>query len=50
MIEVGGQQAANARSEAAGNTARERERTNSQSDGPATLAGRNPQGEGRRVE
>ena len=50
MIVVGGQQAANARSEAGGNTARERERTNSQSDGVATLEGRNPQGEGRRVE
>ena len=40
-------QAADSNSNLAGNRARDTERTNSQSDGPATTTGRNPKGEGR---
>jgi hypothetical protein len=40
-------QATDARANLAGNRQRDAERTNSQSDGAATLDGRNPQGEGR---
>jgi hypothetical protein len=40
-------QATDARANLAGNRQRDAERTNSQSDGEATLDGRNPQGEGR---
>jgi PBSX family phage portal protein len=40
-------QATDARANLAGNRQRDTERTNSQSDGAATLDGRNPQGEGR---
>jgi PBSX family phage portal protein len=40
-------QATDARANAAGNRARDTERTNNQSDGVATVSGRNPQGEGR---
>jgi len=40
-------QATDARANLSGNRERDRQRTNSQSDGPATIDGRNPQGEGR---
>jgi PBSX family phage portal protein len=40
-------QAADARANLAGNRERDTERTNNQSDGDATISGRNPQGEGR---
>jgi len=40
-------QATDAAANSAGNRARDTERNNSQSDGPATTTGRNPQGEGR---
>ena len=40
-------QATDARANTAGNRARDTERTNNQSDGVATVSGRNPQGEGR---
>jgi PBSX family phage portal protein len=40
-------QATDARANLSGNRQRDTERTNTQSDGPATIAGRNPQGEGR---
>jgi hypothetical protein len=40
-------QATDARANAAGNRARDTERINNQSDGVATVSGRNPQGEGR---
>ena len=40
-------QATDAAANFAGNRARDTERNNSQSDGPATTTGRNPQGEGR---
>ncbi len=46
-FEMSPRQATDARANAAGNRARDTERTNSQSDGPATTTGRNPQGEGR---
>ena len=46
MIDLSPQQSANARSQASGNTERQRERTNQQSDGVATIDGRNPKGEG----
>jgi PBSX family phage portal protein len=46
-FEMSSRQATDARANAAGNRARDTERTNSQSDGPATTTGRNPQGEGR---
>jgi PBSX family phage portal protein len=45
---MGAKQAADAR--ANGSRQRDAERTNNQSDGPATLGGRNPQGEGRSSE
>ena len=40
-------EAADARANFAGNRERDSERTNNQSDGEATISGRNPQGEGR---
>mgnify|MGYP000971670452 CR=1 FL=1 len=40
-------QATDASANSSGNRARDAERTNSQSDGPATTSGRNPKGEGR---
>ncbi len=43
-------QAADARADVAGNRQRDAERANNQSDGPATISGRNPQGEGRASE
>ena len=46
-LELNARQAADARANLAGNRARDTERQNNQSDGPATIAGRNPQGEGR---
>ena len=46
-FEMSPRQATDARANAAGNRARDTERNNSQSDGPATTTGRNPQGEGR---
>jgi len=46
-FEMSPRQATDARANAAGNRARDTERNNSQSDGPATVTGRNPQGEGR---
>jgi len=50
MIDLSPQQSANARSQASGNTARQRERTNEQSDGPAAIEGRNPKGEGSKTD
>ncbi len=49
MVDLSPGQQAQQRSEARGNTARDRERTNEQSDGPATIAGRNPKGEGEKT-
>ena len=46
-LELNPRQAADAKANISGNRARDTERTNNQSDGPATIAGRNPQGEGR---
>jgi PBSX family phage portal protein len=46
-FEMSPRQATDARANSAGNRARDTERNNSQSDGPATTTGRNPQGEGR---
>lgn len=46
-FEMSPRQATDARANASGNRARDTERNNSQSDGPATTTGRNPQGEGR---
>ena len=46
-FEMSPRQATDARANLSGNRARDTERTNSQSDGPATTTGRNPQGEGR---
>ena len=46
-FEMSSRQATDARANASGNRARDTERNNSQSDGPATTTGRNPQGEGR---
>ena len=43
-------QSADARANLAGNRQRDAERSNEQSDSPATLEGRNPQGEGRSAE
>ena len=40
-------QATDARADLAGNRQRDTERTNNNSDSPSTIAGRNPQGEGR---
>jgi len=50
MVEMSPQQQASQRQNAEGNSARQRERTNAQSDGPATIEGRNPKGEGEKVE
>ena len=44
---LGARQAADANANLAGNRARDAERSNNQSDGAATVAGRNPKGEGR---
>ena len=46
-FEMSPRQATDSRANLAGNRSRDAERTNSQSDGPATVTGRNPQGEGR---
>jgi PBSX family phage portal protein len=46
-FEMSPRQATDSRANASGNRARDTERNNSQSDGPATTTGRNPQGEGR---
>jgi PBSX family phage portal protein len=43
-------QAADTRADLSGNRERDTERSNNSSDGPATLSGRNPQGEGRASE
>ena len=45
-FEMTPRQATDARANNAGNRARDAERTNNQSDGPATTSGRNPKGEG----
>ena len=50
MVDLSPQQQANARQNAAGDSARQRERTNAQSDGAATIDGRNPKGEGPKTE
>ena len=50
IIEMSPKVAQNQKTEAEGNTARDRERVNQQSDGPATIDGRNPKGEGRKTE
>jgi len=49
-FEMSSRQATDARSNLAGNRERDAERTNNQSDGPATTSGRNPQGEGNSSE
>ena len=46
-LQLTARQAADTRANTAGNRQRDTERTNNQSDGPATVAGRNPKGEGR---
>jgi PBSX family phage portal protein len=46
-FEMSPRQATDTRANSSGNRARDTERSNSQSDGPATTTGRNPQGEGR---
>ena len=46
-FEMSPRQATDSRANTSGNRARDTERNNSQSDGPATTTGRNPQGEGR---
>jgi PBSX family phage portal protein len=46
-FEMSPRQATDARANLSGNRERDTERNNSQSDGPATTTGRNPQGEGR---
>ena len=46
-LELNARAAADARANISGNRARDTERTNNQSDSPTTIAGRNPQGEGR---
>jgi len=50
MVEMSPQQQASQRQNAEGNSARQRERTNAQSDGVATIDGRNPKGEGTKTE
>lgn len=45
-FEMSSRQATDARANLAGNRQRDTERSNNQSDGPATTSGRNPQGEG----
>ena len=47
FLELNARQAADERANLAGNRQRDTERSNNQSDGPATTSGRNPQGEGR---
>ena len=49
-FEMAPRQATDARANLAGNRARDSERTNEASDSVATTTGRNPQGEGRRVQ
>jgi PBSX family phage portal protein len=49
-FEMSPRQATDARANLAGNRERDAERTNNQSDGPATTSGRNPQGEGNSSE
>ena len=49
-FEMSPRQATDARANLAGNRQRDAERTNNQSDGPATTSGRNPQGEGNSSE
>lgn len=49
-FEMSSRQSADARANLAGNRERDAERTNSQSDGSATIDGRNAQGEGRSSE
>jgi PBSX family phage portal protein len=49
-FEMSSRQATDARANLAGNRERDAERTNNQSDGPATTSGRNPQGEGNSSE
>ena len=46
-LQLSARQAADERANTMGNRQRDAERTNSQSDGTATVAGRNPKGEGR---
>ena len=50
VLELNAKTQANQRQNAAGTSERQRERVNEQSDGPATVEGRNPKGEGARVE
>ncbi len=50
MVDLSPKTQANQRQNAAGTSERQRERVNEQSDGPATIEGRNPKGEGARVE
>ena len=50
MIDLSPQQSANARSQASGNNERQREREAGQSDGVATVEGRNAKGEGDKTE
>jgi hypothetical protein len=49
-FEMSSRQATDARANLAGNRQRDAERTNNQSDGQATVSGRNAQGEGRSSE
>lgn len=49
-LELSPRQAADANANTQQNRARDRDRVNNQSDGPATISGRNPQGEGRSSE
>jgi PBSX family phage portal protein len=49
-MEMNSRQATDARANTQQNRARDRDRTNNQSDGEATVNGRNPQGEGRSSE
>jgi HK97 family phage portal protein len=49
-FEMSTRQATDARANLAGNRQRDAERLNNQSDGPATISGRNPQGEGNSSE
>ena len=49
-FEMSTRQAADSRANLAGNRQRDAERTNNQSDSPATISGRNAQGEGRSSE
>jgi hypothetical protein len=46
-FEMSPRQATDARANLSGNRERDTDRSNSQSDGPATVTGRNAQGEGR---